>query len=1203
LKFKKIEVYGFKSFADKLSVEFGEGITAIVGPNGCGKSNVADSIRWVLGEQSAKLLRGTNMQDVIFKGTEKRKSMSFCEVLLYFDNTDKLFPSLEFSEVVISRKLYRSGESQYLINGTPCRLKDITELLRDGGMGREGYSIIGQGRIDELLSAKPEDRRAIFEEAAGISKFKARKIESERKLIRTRDNMSRVSDILQEKARQLEPLTKQAETAHKYLNLRDQLRYNEINTYIYQFDTANQAKEAINNRLKGVCEEIELRQKEFDELLSDYRKILESREYIDKDIEQLREQLVKLSVGIANQAADIKLLKQQLTFLEENTSALKEENVRLIAQKEENDKVVEARLAQAEALSGELAQFTKEYDKKNEEYLAISDELTASVEAVDSARREELEAMERLADIKANMSAYLAEREALSGKVVEFKERLEGYKSKVDELEPKIEEHTQIVTELKAKKSSSSERLNELYNKNNELLYSIHTLATEIDKLSNEYHTKKGQFKILRDIKESYDSYNNSVKNLLLDAKKDSGVASRIEGVVAELITVQPKFEAAIEMALGGAVQNIVVRTDRDAEYLIDHLKRTRHGRITFLPMESVSPRDIDPRYLTLLYGEGCYGRASDVIAYDRKYASVMENLLGSTVIVENMDVAVRLRKASNSAFKIVTLDGDILNPHGSITGGSKLGDRNISNIFTHEREYKQLSVEVVDIEKRLKAIDDERSVLASEQSAIDAEIKKLREQIHSWEIDEASRAEVLLAMNAEYEQAQKNLIAVEYQFSRDTARIEEITNSINSVGELEELIKTKRAEASELNESKQKYMDELRVSRDKMREEVTELLIKINSHRSALDSANGDIERARTDIRNQLEKIEANSVQIEANEIEKENIDVRLSQLTVTTGETDTEKVKAIRDKLAELDDYKKNIASEIDSIDAKRTNYSNLLQTLTERKLSEEYQLQKVDSDIEMMENNIREQYELDYDGCLAYKAAEYNVAEGQAAINKLKRQIAALGNINLDAIEQCQVVAQEYKTLDEQRLDLEKAEADLVKIIADLSADMIKIFSTQFEQIRVNFIKIFKELFDGGNADLILLESEDPLAAGVEIVAQPPQKKLQSISLLSGGERALTAIAILFAILRLKPMPFCVLDEIEAALDDANASRFAQYLRRFSEETQFIVITHRKPTMELSDNLYGVTMEERGVSKIVSVKLSDAVKQAAKAESQGA
>jgi len=507
LKFKKIEVYGFKSFADKLSVEFGEGITAIVGPNGCGKSNVADSIRWVLGEQSAKLLRGTNMQDVIFKGTEKRKSMSFCEVLLYFDNTDKLFPSLEFSEVVISRKLYRSGESQYLINGTPCRLKDITELLRDGGMGREGYSIIGQGRIDELLSAKPEDRRAIFEEAAGISKFKARKIESERKLIRTRDNMSRVSDILQEKARQLEPLTKQAETAHKYLNLRDQLRYNEINTYIYQFDTANQAKEAINNRLKGVCEEIELRQKEFDELLSDYRKILESREYIDKDIEQLREQLVKLSVGIANQAADIKLLKQQLTFLEENTSALKEENVRLIAQKEENDKVVEARLAQAEALSGELAQFTKEYDKKNEEYLAISDELTASVEAVDSARREELEAMERLADIKANMSAYLAEREALSGKVVEFKERLEGYKSKVDELEPKIEEHTQIVTELKAKKSSSSERLNELYNKNNELLYSIHTLATEIDKLSNEYHTKKGQFKILRDIKESYDSF------------------------------------------------------------------------------------------------------------------------------------------------------------------------------------------------------------------------------------------------------------------------------------------------------------------------------------------------------------------------------------------------------------------------------------------------------------------------------------------------------------------------------------------------------------------------------------------------------------------------------------------------------------------------------------------------------------------------
>ena len=1203
MKFKKIEVYGFKSFADKLSVEFGEGITAIVGPNGCGKSNVADAIRWVLGEQSAKLLRGSSMQDVIFKGTEKRKSMSFCEVLLYFDNTDKLFSSLEFSEVVLSRKLYRSGESQYLINGTPCRLKDITDLLRDAHMGREGYSIIGQGRIDELLSSKPEDRRAIFEEAAGISKFKARKLESERKLVRTRDNMSRVNDILQEKGRQLEPLTKQAETAQKYLNLRDNLRHNEINTYIYQYDTANQAKEAIYNRLNGVNEEIELRQKEFDELLADYRKTLDSREYIDKDIEALREQLVTLSVGIANQAADIRLLNQQLAYLADNTTNLKEENVKLDALQKENVKIVDARTAELAKLNDELKAYSVDYDVKNEEYLVVSDELAANAEQVDSARREELDAIEKLSEIKANMSRYLAEKEALNERVTEFVDRIIALKSKVKELEPKVEDLDFVVNDIKQQKSLSTAKLDGLYQAYNEQLYKINELTAEIDKLSNIYHTKNGQYKILRDMKESYDAYNNSVKNLLIDAKNNKEVSSRIEGVVAELITVEPKFESAIEMALGGAIQNIVVNTDDDANYLIEHLKRTRHGRVTFLPINTVKPRDIDPKFFSLLSTYGCYGKACDIIKFDAKYTRVMESLLGSTVIVENMDAAIVLSRKCGYSFRVVTLDGDIINPQGSMTGGSKSGDRNISNIFTHERELKSLTVEVKDIQTKLNDFERQRAELVEKQKVTDNELKKLRELIHGWEVDEASKSENLISMKLELENAQKDLIAVEYQYNRDNGRIEEITNSINSVGALEELIKSKRAEASELNETKQKNIDELRFRRDKLREEVTDLLIKINTYRSNVESINGEIERTKAEIISQLEKIESNSIQIAANKVEKESIDAKLSVLTSQSGESDTEKVKAVKTKLAELDDYKKNLVNEIDNIDNKRTEYSNLLQALNERKLSEEYQLQKVDSDIEMMENNVREQYDLDYNGCLEFKAENFNITEGTAAITKLKRQIAALGNINLDAIEQCKIVYEEYHTLDEQRQDLEKAEADLVKIINDLSADMIKIFSKQFEQIRHNFIKIFKELFDGGNADLILLESEDPLAAGVEIVAQPPQKKLQSISLLSGGERALTAIAILFAILRLNPMPFCVLDEIEAALDDANATRFAQYLRRFAEETQFIVITHRKPTMELSDNLYGVTMEERGVSKIVSVKLSEAVKQAAKSENQGA
>ncbi len=1201
MKFKKIEVYGFKSFADKLSVEFGEGITAIVGPNGCGKSNVADAIRWVLGEQSARLLRGTNMQDVIFKGTENRKSMSFCEVLLYFDNTDKLFPSLEFSEVVVSRKLYRSGESQYLINGTPCRLKDITDLLRDGGMGREGYSIIGQGRIDELLSAKPEDRRSIFEEAAGISKFKARKLESERKLVRTRDNMSRITDILLEKSRQLEPLSKQAETAQKYLELRDRLRHNEINTYIYQYDTANQAKEAINNRLNGIMEEIELRQKEFDELLNDYRSTLNSREHIDKDIEHLRDKLVELTVGIAEHESEIKLFKQQLSHINENASSFKDENSRLTARCDESGKLLSRKEEELTELKRKIEELRQFYEKTNEEYLAVSDELTANSDQIASAHQEELDAIEKLADIKANMSRYLAEKETLTEKVTESGGRLQVMRDKIRETEPKIDELSQIISKIKDDRQASKNKLDELYVTNNELLYKINSLSAELDKLSNLYHTKNGQYKIMRDMKESYDAYNNSVKNLLSDAKRDVEVESRIEGVVAELITVEPKFEVAVEMALGAAVQHIVVRTEEDAKYLVEHLKRTRHGRVTFLPISSVKPRNIDAKYLPQLNKQGVFGRACDIINFDPKYKVIMESLLGSTVIVDNMDSAVRLVKATGYAFRVVTLDGDIINPQGSITGGSRSSDRNISNIFTYERELKGLTVEVAEIETKIDSLTKQKAKLSERQTGTDAQIKELKERLHELELEEATKSESLLSVSSECEQLQKDVIALEYQYNKDTERIAEITTSIGSVGELEELIKVKRFEASELNETKQKYIDELRSKHDSLREKVTDYLIKLNSERNVLTSTEAEIKRLSEEISLATERIKFNKQQIVALEQEKASIDTKLDAMTDSTA--DVQNVAKVKEQLASLDEHKKNLVGEIDAIDKKRTELTDLMQSLNERKMNEEFKLQKVDTDIEAMESSIWEQYNLDYNGCLTYKAEKFDINEGLALISKLKRQIAALGNINLDAIEQSKTVGEEYRTLEAQKSDLEKAEADLVKIINDLSKDMIKIFSTQFEQIRINFIKIFKELFDGGNADLLLLESEDPLSAGVEIVAQPPQKKLQSISLLSGGERALTAIAILFAILRLRPMPFCVLDEIEAALDDANASRFAQYLRRFSEETQFIVITHRKPTMELSDNLYGVTMEERGVSKIVSVKLSEAVKQATKSVSEGA
>ncbi|MDE6398401.1 MAG: AAA family ATPase, partial [Clostridiales bacterium] len=596
MKFKKLEVAGFKSFGDRLEVKFGAGVTAIVGPNGCGKSNVADSIRWVLGEQSAKLLRGNSMQDVIFNGTENRKSLSYCEVNLYFDNTNKqLFPSLDYDEVVISRKLYRSGESEYLLNRTACRLKDITDLLRDSGMGREGYSIIGQGRIEELLRSKPEDRRAIFEEAAGISKFKARKSDAERKLARTRENLVRIEDILHEKAALLEPLTKQSEAARKWLDLRDKLKTHEINIYIHQFDSASQAKEIIQERLNAASEEIELRQKDCDSATTQYNEAMESLGNADKSINALRDELLELTVGLEKAAGEIKVLQERLGYLHSQNERLKEEHGQLSNDREQLESFITLGETQIAEIAAALDAARIDAEKFDEEYLAVVDTLAQGEGEVESNHRAVMEAMDKLADIRANMSRMVAEREGLNAQIVDLDARLSVAKEK---LETGLEHSKRLQTEtneLVERKNELAATLDGLYETNNECVAAIGKAAEKIDGISAKYYMAKSRHKMLVEMQQSYEGFAYSVKKLLAEAKQRKDLSDKIEGVVASLIGVREGFETAIETALGNAVQNIVTRNEEDAKYLIEFLKTSRSGRATFLPISAVKPRSLDP--------------------------------------------------------------------------------------------------------------------------------------------------------------------------------------------------------------------------------------------------------------------------------------------------------------------------------------------------------------------------------------------------------------------------------------------------------------------------------------------------------------------------------------------------------------------------------------------------------------------------------
>ncbi len=1193
ITFKEIEMAGFKSFADDTHINFDGGITAIVGPNGCGKSNVSDAIRWVLGEQSSKALRGKNMQDVIFAGTEKRKKLSYCEVSLVFDNTNKWF-NIEYDEVVITRKLYRSGESDYQINKKPCRLKDIRDLLYDSGIGKDGYSIIGQGRVEEIIQSKPEDRRAIFEEAAGIAKYKARKTETENRLARVRDNLSRAGDILGEVERRLGPLRRQSEDAKKFLEYRDTLKNLEINAYVFQFDNASKTKQEINEKIVGYRDNLNVLNASMEAEQAKYDKSLNEINSIDRRANELHEKVLTNTVALEKRQSDSRLLSEQNKHLKEQIDRLNNEINSYNNEIAERTKLINSAMSIREEEQQNLTSYKSSSEEIANKYLSLLDELTKSEGEKEENQRVIIDNLAKLTDIKANLSAYIAKRDTMLENIKQDKSKLDQKLSEQNEAESELKALENSVNSLESTRQAKQKNIASITAKKEELEAKVEDLNSKVFALKSSISNDTNRKTILSNLQADFEGYQYAVKRLLQDSKNNSKLNSIIKGVVGNIISVEEKFQTAIEIALGGSIQNIVTKDETDAKILINYLKESKLGRATFLPISAVKPRNLSGADRSYLNSTGCLGIASDLVKTEPIYKPVIQSLLGSTVVCDNLDNAVTLSKKSGYSFRIVTLDGDVISPQGSMSGGSKKS--NDSSLLSKENEIKALTK---NIEEKTLALNSVSAELNTDQNKLNV----LREALNKENDELQNVSNEYYAKNTRLESIKKNvedlgeeIFSLKSQIKIAENIVSDLASKINSIDEVEQNYSSTQAKVGEFNENNKNAYEELKQKRDEYQEILTTTKVKIASTEEKIKALNKDIDTYNQEIENIKANISRAQAELNSHSRVYDEV-VRMSEREAE--DVETRQIKAELDdlntKLAQFDEFKTSLMQELKSLDDKKTSLSADISRLNNKIYQEESKLQKVDMDLVNMQERIYQEYELTYSDCkpISNINEEFDIKETLIQINRVKNQITGLGYVNVNAIEEYKQEGARYEEMNAQIEDLKNAEADAVKIIQDLSSEMLEKFNTEFAKIQENFTKVFKELFGGGNARLELLPSEDPLTAGVEIIAQPPGKVLQQISLLSGGEKTMTAIAILFAILKLKPMPFCFLDEIEAALDDANIERYARYLKRFSDETQFIVITHRKPTMELADSLYGVTMEEKGVSKIVSVKLSDAVK----------
>ncbi|MFR5030176.1 MAG: chromosome segregation protein SMC [Blautia hansenii] len=1176
---KSIEVQGFKSFANKITFEFHNGITGIVGPNGSGKSNVGDAVRWVLGEQSAKQLRGGNMQDVIFSGTETRKPLGFAYVAITLDNSDHKLP-IDYQEVTIARRLYRSGESEYLLNGTSCRLKDVNELFYDTGIGKEGYSIIGQGQIDKILSGKPEERRELFDEAAGIVKFKRRKNTAIKKLEEEQQNLTRVNDILSELTRQLAPLEKQAETAKVYLKKKEALKQLDIQMFLVEMARIREQLKAVEEKYEIAQSDLEETCKSFDVTKTEYENLEKELEILETEIQKSREQSTQKTLEKQNLENQIHLLQEQIHSAKQNETQYQERAVALDADIDKRKKEEQGYLEEQSQLEEKAAEFSRVQSQAQEAFKEIAIEIHNLEEAIESGKNEIIEILNQRASIKGKLQRYDTMMEQISIRKVALNQRNLTLRSEVAQLDTSEEQY-------KTQKQEIEETIEKLIRQGNRCEDQIKKYQAEISRatqqLENEktaYHREASRLESLKNITERYDGYGNSIRRVMEQKKNVSG----IKGVVADLLKVEKNYETAIETALGGSIQNIVTDNENTAKGMIEFLKKNKYGRATFLPLTSMKNKKTfnNP---AALKEPGVIGVASDLVQVEAEYEGLANYLLGRTLVVDHIDHGIAIAKKYQYTIRMVTIEGESLNPGGSLTGGAF---KNNSNLLGRRREIDELHENVeklkLNIEKLQAALEEYRN----KRNHFRDEAGRIQESLQEQYIQENTVQMNLNSMSdkrAEIKQGYENLKRENAELEKQTKEIEENSQSI----QLE--MEASASQESALEKSINEKQEELE-SRKKQETDISKELEKSQLEGAGITSRKGFIQENLRRIKEELESLtnqkEALFAGMEEGKeeaLKKETEIVKIRQeieLAAKEEEEDREKLQEALLKKEKMTQEHKAFFSKRDELSARM----NLLDKESYRLLG---QKEKLEENQETQVNYMWEEYEITYSQALIDMPDELQErAEIKSAISNMRSEIRQLGNVNVNAIEEYKELSERHTFMKTQHDDLVQAEETLQGIINELDTGMRRQFEEKFGQIRIEFDKAFKELFGGGKGTLELDEEEDILEAGIRIISQPPGKKLQNMMQLSGGEKALTAIALLFAIQNLKPSPFCLLDEIEAALDDSNVTRYAKYLHKLTKNTQFIIITHRRGTMAAADRLYGITMQEKGVSTLVSVDL---------------
>lgn len=1184
MKLKKLELYGFKSFAQRTEIVFDEGITGIVGPNGSGKSNIGDAVRWVLGEQSAKTLRGASMSDVIFNGTQKRKPLSYCEVSLVFDNDDHAL-AMEAAEVMVTRRVYRNGESEYYLNRTACRLKDVVDLFRDTGIGKEGYSIIGQGRIDEILSRKSEDRRQVFEEAAGIVKFKARKEEADKKLQRTLENLERVDDILDELTKRLKPLEEQSRNARVYLELSTELKDLDLNLFLIRSDRARARLSELESELLTV-----------QTILADTESNLTDkttrRDETQNRIDQLEEAITRARTELMECAEHVHESQKKLSALQSRRETRSENRQRIVREQEE----AQERLAEIEK---DHARIQADVEKQHSLIADAEQILRATQEAAEKAQAKEKEAdaaleaqkaavidqMNRLSDVRndktrlntmqAQMETRLTEIEESGGALQEQEAALREALTAVEKQLETENQHQQQCQEKLAQARQASDEADTAYA----------NLRADVEKQSADMQAAASRHNVLTEMTRDMEGYNMAVRRAMTYAKQRG--LTGVKGVLAQLMTVPQAYETAIDMALGAAQQNIVTDTEETAKELINYLRQNRLGRATFLPMSAIRGKTLYGNERNALKLPGCLGVASELVQCAPEYRGIVENLLGRTVIADNLDHGIPIMRAGNHAFRLVTLEGDVMHSGGSMTGGS--AQSKVSNLLSRERELKELTAKLqtgrAELDKCRQELTQRQQTAQEKRQKVSDAVNALHQQEIAVAREQARRESVSADLNTHLQRMQVT----------EQARVQ-LHQSLEDIRQQLETIEHQRTGAQGDQSAMEQKTIEMQNALVKARAEASaendRLMVRtlqLSDLRHGLSDLERDEAHAQQDqaqilreqerreqLLHEMDELDA----IDENDMKREEAESARRQKEQLRQES---AAQAIEQRRSQAQSDLRDILSDMENL---HEAYNRDSEKLHKTELAKA----RIEGDQKNLQNRIWDTYKLTYAGAEEFRRTPFDEKESDCRAAELQGQIRALGTVNVGAVEEYAETKARVDDLTAQQQDLKRAEMDLRELIERLLIQMRSTFVENFSKMQGYFAETFTRLFGGGHAELKLMDPDDPLNCGIEVNAQPPGKKLQLLSLLSGGERALTAIAILFAMLKLKPTPFCILDEIEAALDDANIGYYADYLKEYSKGTQFIVVTHRKGTMERCNSLFGVAMEEQGVSRMVSVSLQD-------------